>query len=334
MVTDFLKRPWLYIPPSLSHSLGPVLLRSWSKLKQNPNTSQKKITKLGLEFNSPFGTAGGLDKEAKDLFTWTKWNAGFLEIGTFTPKPQGPNPGKIIGRDRKNKALWNCMGFPNAGFEAVLPRINEYKNKSKKTLPLFVNIGKNRATPLEKAQDDYVSGVKFFNDVADCFVINISSPNTKDLRLLHQKENFNKFITPIIEAAQSFKKKTPLLVKLSPDLDDDAFVQFLSDCSNLELDGFILTNTTVKRPEGIDFPERGGLSGAPLCAESLHKLKLARTTLGKDSKQILISVGGICSPEEAVNRLNSGADLVQFYSGLLFYGPSLFEDSAAAQGPV
>lgn len=330
MVTDFITKPWLCLPPSISHTLGPIILRNWSKLKCLPKSSNKKINKLGLEFSNPFGTAGGLDKEAKDLFTWTKWGAGFLEVGTFTPEPQGPNPGKIIGRDVKNKALWNCMGFPNAGFKAVLPRIKNYKKKMLNPTPLFINIGKNRTTPLEKAQDDYVKGIHFFNEVADCFVINISSPNTKDLRLLHQKENFKAFINPIIEAAESYEKKVPLLVKLSPDLDDEDFAQFLNDCSSLNIEGFILTNTTVKRPEGINFPERGGLSGAPLCAESLNKLKLARKTLGKDSKQILISVGGICSPEEALNRLNSGADLVQFYSGLLFHGPSLFKDSTAA----
>ncbi len=308
-----------------------MLLRGWSSLKPFPKQENTKLKKLGLELHNPFGTAGGLDKEAKDLFTWTKWGAGFLEIGTFTPKPQGPNPGKIIDRDVKNKALWNCMGFPNAGFEAVLPKIKSYKNQAgKRALPLFINIGKNRSTPLEQAQDDYVAGIKFFNDVADCFVINISSPNTKDLRLLHQKENFQKFITPIIEASKEFKNRTPLLVKLSPDLDDDSFSQFLKDCSELELDGFILTNTTVDRPAEVDFPERGGLSGAPLCSKSLHKLKVARTAIGKNSPQILVSVGGICSPAEALNRLNSGADLVQFYSGLIFHGPSLFRDSVKA----
>ncbi len=331
MVIEFIKKPWLCLPPSISHKAGPVLLRGWSSFKPFPKQENTKLKKLGLELHNPFGTAGGLDKEAKDLFTWTKWGAGFLEIGTFTPKPQGPNPGKIIGRDVKNKALWNCMGFPNAGFEAVLPKIKAYKNQAgKRALPLFINIGKNRSTPLEQAQDDYVAGIKFFNDVADCFVINISSPNTKDLRLLHQKENFQKFITPIIEVSKGFKKKTPLLVKLSPDLDDDSFSQFLKDCSELELDGFILTNTTVDRPAEVDFPERGGLSGAPLCSKSLHKLKVARTAIGKNSPQILVSVGGICSPAEALNRLNSGADLVQFYSGLIFHGPSLFRDSVKA----
>ncbi len=327
MVVNLITKPWLYLPPSISHKIGPLILRALSKLKSFPKTKTKKLKKLGLHFNSPFGTAGGLDKEAKDLFTWTKWGAGFLELGTFTPKPQGPNPGKIIDRDIKNKALWNCMGFPNAGFKAVLPKIKNYKEKMGNNTPIFINIGKNRTTPFKKAQDDYIDGINFFSEVADCFVINISSPNTTDLCLLHQKENFKAFIYPIIKTSKVQQKNIPLLLKLSPDLNDDDFTIFLNDCKELDLGGFILTNTTVDRPKGINFPEKGGLSGAPLYSKSLQKLKLARHILGNNSPQILISVGGICSPKEAVNRLKSGADLVQFYSGLIFYGPSLFKDS-------
>lgn len=329
MVT-FLTKPWLLLPPSISHKIGPLLLRMWSFFKSKPNNKHKVfIKKIGLKFYSPFGTAGGLDKEAKDLMTWTKWSAGFIEIGTFTPLPQGPNPGKIIDRSFKHKALWNCMGFPNAGFKAVLPRIKKYKAQLKNEHPpIFINIGKNRQTPLNKAQEDYVQGIHFFTDVADAFVINISSPNTKDLRLLHQKENFKLFIDPIIEAASSLEKRIPLLVKLSPDLDDADFAQFLSDCKNLDIDGFILTNTTTDRPDFLNFPERGGMSGEPLAEKSLQKLKIARQTLGSDAHQILISVGGVCSPNEAQKRLDNGADLVQFYSGLIFHGPSLFKDSS------
>ncbi len=330
MVINLITKPWLYLPPNISYKIGPVILRTWSKLKPFPKTKNKKFKKLGLYFSSPFGTAGGLDKEASDLFTWTKWGAGFLEIGTLTPKPQGPNPGKIIDRDIKNKALWNYMGFPNAGFKTTLPKIINYKKKMGNNTPIFINIGKNKTTPLKKAQDDYISGIKFFNEVADCFVINISSPNTTDLRLLHQEENFKNFIHPIIKASKAQKKNIPLLLKLSPDLSDDDFIIFLNNCKKLDLSGFILTNTTLHRPKGVNFPKNGGLSGAPLYSTSLQKLKLARHVLGKDSSQILISVGGVCSPKEAINRLKSGADLVQFYSGLIFYGPSLFQDSIKA----
>jgi len=284
------------------------------------------ISKLGLSFETPFGTAGGLDKTAKDMGTWNKFGAGFIEVGTFTPKPQGPNSGKIIDRDNESEALWNCMGFPNAGFEMVKPRIQAFKKKH--TIPVFVNIGKNRTTPLSEASRDYVAGVEFFGDVADCLVVNISSPNTKDLRLLHSKENFRTFIGPVLEASLSLPKKTPLLVKLSPDLDDEAFVRFIEEASDLPLDGFILTNTTQSRPLGSAFPERGGLSGAPLKDLSISKLKLARKCLGQESNKCLISVGGVMDPEDAVERLKLGADLVQCYSGLIFYGPNLFIDSA------
>jgi len=321
-----LTKPWLYMPPGLAHSFGPFALRCLSVFKARPAFVNKPTKKLGLNFETPFGTAGGLDKSAKDLGTWNKWGAGFIEVGTFTPKPQGPNPGKIIDRDKTTKALWNCMGFPNSGFEAVKPRIQAFKEKH--STPVFINIGKNRDTPLENAADDYVAGVKFFAGLADCFVVNISSPNTKDLRLLHSKENFRKFIGPVLEASLSLPKKTPLLVKLSPDLDDASFSQFISDASDLPIDGFVLTNTTQSRPLGSKFPERGGLSGGPVKDLAISKLKLARKCLGSDSNKCLISVGGVMDADDAVERLNLGADLVQAYSGLIFYGPGLFIDSA------
>jgi len=319
-------KPWLYLPPSTAHSIGPFALRQVSLFKKRAAFLNQSVEKLGLTFETPFGTAGGLDKSAKDLFTWNKWGAGFLEVGTFTPKPQGPNPGKIIDRSKKDQALWNCMGFPNSGFEAVRPRIEKFKQF--KSTPVFINIGKNRDTPLNEAAKDYVAGIKFFGNLADCFVVNISSPNTKDLRLLHSKENFRQFIGPVLEASLSLTKKTPLLVKLSPDLDDEAFAQFISDACDLPIDGFILTNTTLSRPLGSDFPERGGLSGGPLKNLAVSKLKIARKSLGAGSKKCLISVGGVLTPGDAIERLNLGADLVQSYSGLIFYGPKLFEDSA------
>ena len=321
-------KPWLMLPPSISHKLGPFLLRIGTRFKSTPIFPNKPVHKLGLTFKSPFGTAGGLDKEASDLETWAKWGAGFIEIGTFTPLPQKPNPGKIIDRDNKSLTVWNCMGFPNAGFEAVKPRIENFKSNLKFDTPLFINIGKNRSTSLEEAHKDYIAGIKFFEDLADCFVVNISSPNTKDLRLLHNKENFRSFIGPILETSLTLSKRTPLLVKLSPDLANEDFQNFLRDCSDLPIDGFILTNTTVTRPLDSKFPERGGLSGTPLTETSRHKLKLARSVLGASSSKVLISVGGVMDPEEALLRLNLGADLVQFYSGLIFYGPQLFLDSA------
>ena len=314
------------MPPGLAHSFGPFALRQASLLKKRPAFTNEPINKLGLSFQTPFGTAGGLDKSAKDLETWNKWGAGFIEVGTFTPKPQGPNPGKIIDRDKNSQALWNCMGFPNSGFEVVKPRIRKFKQKH--STPVFINIGKNRDTALEDASKDYVAGIKFFGDIADCFVVNISSPNTKDLRLLHSKENFRDFIGPVLEASLSLPKKTPLLVKLSPDLDDLTFSRFISEASALPLDGFILTNTTQSRPLGSNFPERGGLSGKPLKELSISKLKIARDCLGQNTNKCLISAGGIMDPDDAIQRLKLGADLVQTYSGLIFYGPSLLIDSA------
>ena len=320
-----MNRPWLLLPPNISHWLGPLLLKLISLFKRRPRNFNRPIEKMGLKFESPFGTAGGLDKSGKDLNMWSNWGAGFLEVGTFTPRPQSPNPGKIIDRNNEMQALWNCMGFPNAGFKAAKPKIKSFKAKSK--TPVFVNVGKNRDTPLDQASKDYVEGVHFFSDVADAFVINISSPNTKDLRLLHEQKNFRNFIGPILEAALSLKRRIPLLIKISPDLDNEDFKDFVKRAFDLPIDGLILTNTTQFRPLGSSFPKKGGLSGAPLKDLSISKLKIAREALGSSSNKCLISVGGVLTPEEAVERLNLGADLVQVYSGLIFYGPNLLIDS-------
>lgn len=321
-----LKKPWLLIPSSLAHKVGPLMLRLFSFFKKRPAFS-KSLHKnlLGFDFEHSFGTAGGLDKTAKDLNTWYKWGASFLEIGTFTPKPQGPNPGKIIDRDIRNQALWNCMGFPNPGFEAVKPKIEKFK-KSYPSLPLFINIGKNRTTALETAYKDYIAGLDFFNLLADFFVINISSPNTQGLRELHKKENFKSFIEPILNHKKEKLYSVPLLLKTSPDLDDETFKNFLINLKDLDIEGLILTNTTSTRAPHLSFPEHGGVSGAPLNEISLEKLKVAKEILGES--KLIISVGGVLTPEDAKERIKYGADLVQFYSGLIFYGPSLIQSSA------
>jgi len=324
-------KPWLYLPPKLSHDISPLALKTLSLLKPWPKKTKASKNLLGLEFLSPFGTAGGLDKGAHSLYSWTKMGAGFLEVGTLTPKPQTPNPGSILQRSLKDEALWNAMGFPNAGYEAVKPKLKEYKKLSlKRPLPpLFVNIGKNRNTSLDEAYNDYLLGIETFSELADAFVVNISSPNTKDLRLLHEEKNFLPFIEPLIASANAFNK--PILLKLSPDLEIEDFKTFIRNCTKLKLDGITLTNTTNSRPENLkkDFPLHGGVSGKPLASLSIEKLKVAKTILAEEnSKQILVSVGGVMTPQDAALRIEAGADLVQMYSGLIFYGPSLLKDSA------
>jgi dihydroorotate dehydrogenase len=324
-------KPWLYLPPKISHDLSPLVLKGLTFLKPWPDNTPASKKLLGLEFLSPFGTAGGLDKGAHSLNSWAKMGAGFLEVGTLTPKPQGPNPGSILQRSLSDKALWNAMGFPNAGFDAVKPKIKSYKElaNKKKLPPLFINIGKNRTTSLKDSHKDYLKGIEFFADLADAFVVNISSPNTKDLRLLHKEENFIPFIEPLLEASKLTKK--PMLLKLSPDLEEGDFKSFIKLCANLPLDGITLTNTTSSRPKSLkkSFPDHGGLSGQPLKELSLEKLKWARSILDSEgSNQTLVSVGGVMNPEDAYERLKFGADLVQMYSGLIFHGPTLLKDSA------
>ncbi len=320
-------KPWLHLPASFSHSFGPKLLRTYSKLLRPKKTFVQEFTKQGITFKNPFGTAGGLDKEGLDLFTWYKWGAGFLEVGTLTPKGQGPNPGKILDRSNKHQALWNSMGFPNAGFDKVKPKIIEYKESVKDT-PLFVNIGKNRDTALNEAYKDYVKGIETFSNEADAFVVNISSPNTANLRTLHEGENFKSFISPIIEASVKQKKSKPILIKVSPDLPEDALIEFAKLCQKYPLGGWVLTNTTTERFDGQTFPKHGGVSGAPLTQLSKKRLNVITSVAKETPERLLISVGGLMNPLQALERLDLGADLVEFYSGLIFYGPGLFKACA------
>lgn len=320
-----INKPWLYLPASFSHSFGPWGLRQMTKLRPLSELKADSFNKQGIYFRNPFGTAGGLDKEGKDLFTWQKLGAGFLEVGTLTPEPQEPNPGKILDRSNEHQALWNSMGFPNAGFKAVKPRIIKYKNKVKDT-PLFINIGKNRNTPLEEAYKDYVKGINMFSEEADAFVVNISSPNTKDLRKLHERENFKKFISPIVEENKRQAIEKPILIKISPDLPDESLESFASLCLEYPLGGWVLTNTTTERFDQTTFPKHGGVSGLPLADLSRKRLSVVSKVAKSAPDRLVVSVGGVMSPKEALHRLDLGADLVEFYSGLIFFGPRLFKE--------
>lgn len=332
-------KPWLHLPARFSHDWGPWFLRQYTSCFVKRSLSDDKgFTKQGINFLNRFGTAGGLDKNGKDIHTWSALGAGFLEIGTVTPEPQSPNPGKIISRSLSQKALWNSMGFPNDGFEIVRKRVAKFREFNS-DLPLLINIGKNRSTSIEEAHKDYSAGIHFFKEFAQGYVINISSPNTKDLRKLHSPENFKSFISPLLNEAEKIDRKIPLLIKISPDLPEEDFRDFLELLLQYPLGGVVLTNTTAQRngtppipsiggAYKLPFPSHGGVSGQPL--GYLSKLRLMESV--KIIKQeapdrLIISVGGIMTPDHALERLSMGADLVEFYSGLIFYGPKLFRHS-------
>jgi dihydroorotate dehydrogenase len=317
-------KPWLLLPPKWAHDLGPWALPLIAALCKKKNYSYREKIWRELRFRNPLGLAGGADKDGRSLLSWQDLGVGFLEVGTVTPLPQKANPGKILDRDLQQKAVWNKMGFPNSGSDLLYKKLQKIKPQI--SVPLFINIGKNRTTANENAALDYVSCLQKLAAFGDAFVVNVSSPNTKDLRDLLRRENLQKFLSPIITARNSLEQKKPLFLKLSPDMEKESLADALKTTLDMDLDGWILTNTTLSRPASIHFPMEGGLSGQPLNELSFKNLQWASTFLQKEKgDRLLISTGGVGSSDEVLRRLDSGADLVQIYSALIFEGPLLFQ---------
>lgn len=320
-----IKKPWLLLPPQWAHDLGPFGLKLFSLLHSGPTPEWKSFTWNNLHFKNPLGLAGGVDKNAESLNEWWDLGAGFVEVGTVTPRPQSANPGKIMDRDMEHKALWNKMGFPSHGANEVFFNLQDYEEKK---TPVFINIGKNRDTANENASDDYLYLIHRFKPQADAFVVNISSPNTKGLRDLQNKAALTKLLEPLVKASHG-KDHKPILLKLSPDLNDDSLEEALNVAVELGIDGFVLTNTTLSRPQGITFPTEGGLSGAPLKPLSCQILQKSLQILGKHRPgKLIVSAGGAMTPEDVFERLQMGADLVEIYSALIFEGPGFFRNVA------
>jgi dihydroorotate dehydrogenase len=325
-VTTSLK-PWLWLPPRVAHDLSPFVLKACSLVRSRVTYEWRPLEWKGLRFANRLGIAGGVDKNGGSVPGWWTLGPGFLEIGTVTPLPQGPNPGQIMQRDIREGALWNRMGFPSAGADRVARNLAKLGRPYHS--PLLVNIGKNRATPNECAADDYITCMRKLAAYADAFVINISSPNTSGLRDLLKRENLKNFLAPLSESRNALPTRTPLLLKLSPDIGRADLDSALATSIELGLDGWIVSNTTLQREPGSRFPAEGGVSGAPLANLSRDLLKTAVQLLGPDKHdRLLISAGGIMSPSDVRERLELGADLVQVYSALIFQGPGFFAQVA------
>jgi len=316
---------WKYMPAGVAHELAPIGLSFYADIFGTTSAGQelyqwKSFSWKGMQFPNRMGIAGGVDKNATLTHVWSRIGAGFIEIGTVTPKPQEANPGKIIDRDWEKLALWNKMGFPSHGAKEVFYNL---KN-SVHDIPTFVNIGKNRLTKNEDAISDYVDCVQILDSVADAFVINVSSPNTKGLRDLQNKNS----MTTLFQTLTSHTSK-PLLVKLSPDMTDEQLQDVVQGCVDGGCSGFVLTNTTLSRTSDLHFPNEGGVSGKPVAELSKHALKKVTSLLGNKRKDfLLVSVGGVLSVDDIFSRLNLGADLVQTYAGLVFNGPRFFHQVA------
>jgi dihydroorotate dehydrogenase len=276
---------------------------------------------LGLTFENPVGLAAGFDKDAKLIDELSDFGFSFIEIGTLTPKGQPGNEKPRMFRLPKDKALINRMGFNNGGVADAIDRLR----KRKSNVIVGGNIGKNKVTPNEKALDDYAYCFEVLYPFVDYFVINVSSPNTPGLRELQEKEPLRKLLGYVIQLSQRNAKYKPVLLKIAPDLTISQLDDIVEILKETKTDGIIATNTTISR-EGLTTDASvvsaigsGGLSGAPLLAKSTEVIRYLRGRLGRDYP--IIAVGGIMRPEDALEKLDAGADLIQIYTGFVYEGP-------------
>lgn len=316
-------KPWLWLPPKLAHDLSPLGVQLYSLIQEKRTPEWSSFSFENLHFKNRLGLAGGVDKNADHLPAWERLGCGFVEVGTVTPLAQKANAGKIFDRSIEDQALWNKMGFPSIGADEVLYNIKSFRADS--DLPIFVNIGKNRNTPNDKAAYDYTYLIERFNSFCDGFVVNISSPNTTGLRDLAKKETLESFLKPISECRNEIQSHKPVLLKLSPDLETDDLKRIIDVAVQNHINGFVLTNTTLSRNTIKSFPPEGGISGKPVSLLAKTALKTAVAHLGSEkSKKLLISVGGVMTTEDVFERLSLGADLVEVYTTLIFSGLNFF----------
>jgi dihydroorotate dehydrogenase len=289
----------------------------------------KPKTLFGLTFPNPIGLAAGLDKNGVALPAWAALGFGFIEIGTVTAKPQLGNPGPRIFRLPQQQALINRLGFNNDGADAVAERLRGLRGgKRWPSVPVGINLGKSRVTPLEHATNDYLYSFRLLRDFADYITLNVSSPNTPWLRELQEPVALAGLVHAIrTEAGMSAK---PLLVKISPDLSSVELDAILAACKENGVAGIIATNTTLDHsaiPSAFD--EEGGLSGAPLREKATA---LLRDVVAKSTIPVIAS-GGICDAESGKEKFQAGAQLVQLYTGLVYRGPRLLREIMEAVQP-
>lgn len=296
---------------------------------------QKKDKKLernifGLQFKNPVGLAAGLDKNASCIDGLAALGFGFVEVGTTTPLAQDGNDKPRLFRLIKDQAIINRMGFNNDGAEKIKSNIlasQAYKNKN---IIIGGNIGKNKNTPNEKANEDYIKCFNTLYDVVDYFVVNISSPNTPNLRDLQDKEPLKNLLLEVQKINQTKAKPKPLLLKIAPDLTSSQLDDIIEVVTETKLDGIIATNTTISRnnlttsANVVEQIGNGGLSGKPITQQSTEVIKYIAQ---KTNQQIpIIAVGGVMTAQDAIDKLNAGAALVQIYTGFVYNGPSLIKE--------
>ncbi|SDB85668.1 dihydroorotate oxidase A [Acinetobacter kookii] len=324
-----LARPLLFsLAPERAHELTLSLLKSAHRMgMMRQNVASKPVTCMGIEFPNPVGLAAGLDKNGAYIDALAGLGFGFIEIGTITPRPQSGNPHPRLFRLPEAKAIINRMGFNNDGVDKLIENVKAAKFKG----ILGINIGKNADTPVENAVDDYLICLEKVYNYASYITVNISSPNTKNLRSLQSGDALTELLQTLkkrqLELAEEHQHYVPLVLKVAPDLTNEDIQFIAKQLIQFKIDGLIVTNTTLSR-EGVENlkygNEAGGLSGAPVFEKSTACLAAFAKVL--QGQIPLIGVGGILSGEQAVAKQQAGASLVQIYSGLIYTGPALIKD--------
>lgn len=328
-------KPFLFLfSPEKAHKITTRLLHVLLKLPLGKqivrgmfNFVDQRLEKevFGLHFKNPVGLAAGFDKNAELIDDFTHLGFGFIEIGTLTPKGQPGNPTPRLFRLPKDQGLINRMGFNNEGVDAALERL---KNRSSSII-VGGNIGKNKVTPNEQALDDYLICFEKLFDYVDYFVVNVSSPNTPGLRELQEKEPLTKLLRTLQERNREKASPKPILLKIAPDLSESQLDDIISITNELSLDGLIVSNTTIDRgglvtdEQTIESIGAGGLSGKPVFQKSNEVLRYIRRHLPTVH---IIAVGGIMSAEDAIEKIQAGANLIQIYTGLVYRGPGLIKE--------
>ncbi len=335
---QFIKSLLFLLSAEKAHHLTMKLFGFLMKLPFFPYFFQKifviekeNTTFLGLNFKNKVGLAAGFDKDGKYMESLQYLGFGFIEIGTVTPKGQAGNPIPRLFRLKKDEALINRMGFNNDGADILAERLKHFSNKN---VVLGINIGKNKDTPNELADEDYVYCFEKLFPFADYFVVNVSSPNTPNLRALQDKEPLMRLLNRLQSLNFQKEKSKPILLKIAPDLTFSQLDDVVEVVKNTQIAGVVATNTTIDRTKLItDIAEvesigAGGLSGKPVKEKSTAVIRYLRERLAKEV--VIMGVGGIHSENDAKEKIEAGADLVQLYTGFIYEGPSLIKKIAKA----
>jgi dihydroorotate dehydrogenase len=334
-----LTRPLLFsLDPETAHNLTlPALQRAaqMGLLRHYAKPADKPVKVMGITFPNAVGLAAGLDKDGAYIDGLAALGFGFIEIGTVTPRAQPGNPKPRMFRLPQAQALINRMGFNNHGVDAFVKNVQASRFYQNKVGVLGLNIGKNADTPMERALDDYVHCLKKVYPYASYVTVNISSPNTKNLRQLQDASELDTLLSGLkrtqVELTDQHHRHVPIALKIAPDLDAEQVKTIADALIRHRIEAVIATNTTISRTAVQSMPhaeETGGLSGAPVFDASNHVIGLLKKELGNDIP--IIGVGGILSGADAKAKIAAGAALVQLYTGLIYRGPALIKECAAA----